>query len=201
MKPLCEYEYRIWSYDRPVIGIDEAGRGPLAGPLVVAGVVLPLYYYHPDINDSKKLSAKKRRMLYDIIANEAIAFSIDIVDVIEIDRLNIYQATKRSMEKIALYLPAKDVLIDAMPINSEKNTLSLIKGDAKSISIAAASILAKVTRDMIMDEYDLIYPEYQFKKNKGYPTKTHIDALNVFGYTPIHRKSYQPVALSKRIKY
>lgn len=201
MSDLLKFERVFWDNDELVIGIDEAGRGPLAGPLVVAGIILPIGYYHPDINDSKKLSIKKRDYLYDVLIHEALAFVVEIVDRQVIDDKNIYQATKDAMSYIASTLPAKHVLTDAMPLYIDKNVQSIIKGDSKSISIAAASILAKVTRDKIMDEYDALYPEYQFIKNKGYPTRAHIQALADFGYTPIHRLSYRPVAISKRIKY
>ncbi|MEA5017765.1 MAG: ribonuclease HII [Erysipelotrichaceae bacterium] len=197
---LC-YERDYWQKQEEVIGIDEAGRGPLAGPLLVAGVILPIGFFHPDIIDSKKLSSKKRELLYKIICNEAIAFYINIIDPKIIDDLNIYQATKRAMNDIAELLPATNVLVDAMPLACDKNVLSIIKGDDKSISIAAASILAKVERDRIMYEYDNLYPEYDFKSNKGYPTKKHVAALQQYGYTPIHRLTYNPVFNSKRIKY
>jgi len=201
MSNLLKYEKVFWQMDQLVIGIDEAGRGPLAGPLVVAGVILPIGYDHPEINDSKKLSLKKRNVLYDVIINEAISFDIEIVEPEIIDRLNIYQATKAAMTKIALTLDSQNVLTDAMPLDIDKNIESIIKGDQKSISIAAASILAKVTRDRIMDQYDLIYPQYHFIQNKGYPTRHHLAALETYGRTPIHRMSYAPVAKAKRILY
>ena len=201
MSNLLKYEKVFWQMDQLVIGIDEAGRGPLAGPLVVAGVILPIGYDHPEINDSKKLSLKKRNVLYDVIINEAISFDIEIVEPEIIDRLNIYQATKAAMTKIALTLDSQNVLTDAMPLTIDKQIESIIKGDQKSLTIAAASILAKVTRDRIMDQYDQIYPQYHFIQNKGYPTRHHLAALETYGRTPIHRLSYAPVAKAKRIIY
>ncbi|MEA5026282.1 MAG: ribonuclease HII [Erysipelotrichaceae bacterium] len=201
MNDLLQYENTYWSRNLHVIGIDEAGRGPLAGPLVVAGVVFPVGFHHPEINDSKQLSPQKRARLYDEIIDQALFFEIAVISPLEIDLLNIYQATKMAMTAIAKDLPGEVVLTDAMPITTAKECLAIIKGDTKSQSIAAASILAKVTRDRIMDEYDRDYPEYQFQKNKGYPTKTHVAALQEFGYTPIHRQSYEPVRISKRLKY
>ncbi|MDD6468067.1 MAG: ribonuclease HII [Erysipelotrichaceae bacterium] len=187
-------EKRIWESHQCCIGIDEAGRGPIAGPLVVAGVVFPENYDSKDIYDSKKLSEKKREALYETIIHDALYFDIQIVSVEEIDRYNIYQATKRAMTKIALNADVTYVLTDAMPLEINKEVTSLIKGDQLSCSIAAASILAKVTRDRIMKEYDLQYPEYGFAKHKGYPTKQHLMALETYGVLDIHRKSYAPVA-------
>ncbi len=190
---LNEYELPYWEKNQYVIGIDEAGRGPLAGPLVVAGCILVPGFDHPEINDSKKLTEKKRAALFDEIVNEALSFDIEIVEPSVIDEYNIYKATQLTMEKIAMYLNAETVLVDAMPLSIEKETISIIKGDAKSISIAAASILAKVTRDRIMMEYDAIYPQYNFKKHKGYPTKEHLELLQKYGPNEIYRYSYAPV--------
>ena len=179
-----------------VLGMDEAGRGPLAGPLVVAGVILPKDYINEEINDSKKLTPKKREELFGLIKEVAINFCIKIVSVEEIDESNIYKATQDAMEDIALTLDEQvdAILTDAMPLpDVDKPVVSLIKGDSKSINIAAASILAKVTRDHIMEEEDKNYPEYNFKKNKGYGTKEHLEALKKYGYSKIHRKSYEPV--------
>jgi len=201
MSNMLKFESVFWKMDQSVIGIDEAGRGPLAGPLIVAGVILPIGYDHPEINDSKKLSPKKREALYDVIINEAISFQIEIIEPAIIDKLNIYQATKAAMTKIALELDSPNVLTDAMPLTIDKQIESIIKGDQKSLTIAAASILAKVTRDRIMDQYDLIYPQYHFIQNKGYPTRHHLAALETYGRTPIHRLSYAPVAKAKRIIY
>jgi len=200
MNNLTEYEQAFWNSNRLVVGIDEAGRGPLAGPLVVAGVVFPVGYFHEEINDSKKLTEKKREALYQTICEDALYYEIEVITPKEIDRLNIYGATKITMAAIAMNLPADAVLTDAMPLEIEKEVISLIKGDAKSISIAAASILAKVTRDHIMLEYDKQYPEYGFKKHKGYPTKEHINALEKYGPTEIHRFSYAPVRKANTLK-
>ncbi len=190
---LNSYEMPYWQSGKEVIGIDEAGRGPLAGPLVVAGCILPVFYDHPEINDSKQLSEKKREKLYEEILENAIAFEIEIVEPEEIDRLNIYAATKKAMERIAMNLNSSFVLTDAMPLDISKEVTPIIKGDAKSISIAAASILAKVTRDRLMCEYALLYPQYGFEKHKGYGTKQHLSALKQYGPCPLHRRSYRPV--------
>lgn len=187
-------EYEKKYYPALVMGIDEAGRGPIAGPLVVAGVIFPAGYHNDMIYDSKKLSAKKREALYDVIIKDALGYKIEIVDERTIDHLNIYQATKQTMLKIAQYLPADIVLTDAMPLeNCKKKVEAIIKGDQKSVNIAAASILAKVTRDRLMMNYDKQYPEYGFACHKGYPTKQHLEALEKYGACPIHRHSYGPV--------
>jgi len=183
------FEKKYWDKNRLVLGIDEAGRGPMAGPLLVCGVILPINYQHPLINDSKKLSEKKRLTCYDDIKKDAIKIVISVVSPKTIDALNIYAATKKAMEDIvsSCKVPA---LVDAMVLNSDIETTSIIKGDQKSLSIAAASIVAKVIRDKIMMSYDSIYPEYDFKSHKGYPTKKHKQAMETFGLTLIHRKSF-----------
>jgi ribonuclease HII len=191
------FEQPFWNEDEFVIGIDEAGRGPLAGPLVVAGVVLPIGYSHPMINDSKQLSEKKRKELFSVIMKDACEVMIVIVDETTIDRENIYQATKQAMTIIAQRSIAEAVLSDAMPLSLNKNVVSIIKGDSKSISIAAASIIAKVIRDTKMKHLDKFYPEYGFAKHKGYGTKVHLDAIRTYGITPIHRKSFAPVAFTQ----
>ncbi len=193
MKTENEYENKYWAENKLVIGIDEAGRGPLAGPLVVAGVVFPIGYDTGDIYDSKKLSAKKRDELYDLILKDALYYNIQIVNEKTIDELNILQATRSAMTKIAIDANVDVVLTDAMKLYIDKDVIDIIKGDQKSGSIAAGSILAKVTRDRIMEELDKIYPEYDFKKNKGYPTADHLAALKQYGPTKIHRFSYRPV--------
>ena len=193
MSTRLEDENEIWAKGELLVGIDEAGRGPLAGPVVIAGVVFPMGFDDPRINDSKQLSEKKREELYSVIIDNALYYEILVVSNEEIDASNIYAVTKEAMGKIALALPVNYVLTDAMPLDMEKHVTSIIKGDAKSISIAAASILAKVTRDRIMKEYDALYPEYNFKKHKGYGTKEHLEALNTYGPCPIHRKSFAPV--------
>ncbi|PKM87022.1 MAG: ribonuclease HII [Firmicutes bacterium HGW-Firmicutes-10] len=188
------YEQPFWDDNQLVIGIDEAGRGPLAGPLIVAGVVLPIGYHHALINDSKQLSEKKRKLLFHEIMSNACEVIIVIVDETTIDRENIYQATRQAMANIARCSIAQAVLTDAMPLTLDKSVTSIIKGDSKSISIAAASIIAKVIRDTKMKHLDKIYPEYGFAKHKGYGTKAHTDAIQRYGITPIHRKSFAPVS-------
>lgn len=201
MKTSNQYENLYWDKNQYVIGIDEAGRGPLAGPVVVAGVIFPIGYDSKDIYDSKKLSLKKREELYKVILEDALYYNIQIVDDKEIDKYNIYQATKMANERIVLDSKCQVVLTDAMKLQLENYTVyPIIKGDQKSCSIAAGSILAKVTRDHIMDEYDAIYPQYGFKKHKGYPTKAHLQALQQFGPCPIHRFSYGPVMESNQLR-
>ena len=178
-----------------MLGIDEAGRGPLAGPLTVAGVVFPIGYENPDIYDSKALSGKKRDELYDTIMADALCFAVKIVSEADIDRYNIYRADQLAMAEIAADLQADLILTDAMPLNLDTEVIPLVKGDQKSISIAAGPILAKVTRDRLMLAYDRIYPQYGFAHNKGYPTKEHLQAIEQYGITPIHRRSIGPVAV------
>lgn len=199
---MCErLKYENEAYEKGysyIIGLDEAGRGPMAGPLVVAGVIFPKGYYDERINDSKALSEKKREDLYDIVIENALAYSIQIIDEKEVDELNVYQASRQGMIRAIQDLKDLDckpdyALSDAMPLGDVIEHQAIIKGDAKSMSIGAASILAKVTRDRIMIEYDKKYPEYGFKKHKGYPTKEHKEALKIYGACPIHRKSFKPV--------
>lgn len=177
-----------------IAGIDEAGRGPLAGPVCVAIVIMPLEEKDRiiGINDSKKISEKKRDLLYDEILRKAIAYHIELVDEITIDTINILNATKLGMLTCINSIDIKPdvVLIDAVKIDSDIQTESIIKGDALSYSIACASILAKVTRDRYMLEMDKKYPEYNFKKHKGYGTKEHIENLKKFGKCEIHRESF-----------
>lgn len=177
-----------------IAGIDEAGRGPLAGPVCVASVIMPLDEESiiEGINDSKKLSEKKRDLLYDKIMEKAIAYHIELVDEETIDKINILNATKVGMMVCINELTVKPdvVLIDAVKIDSDVETVSIIKGDQLSYSIACASILAKVTRDRLMLEIDKEYPEYQFAKHKGYGTKAHIEALKKYGKCPRHRNSF-----------
>jgi len=179
-----------------VAGVDEAGRGPLAGPVSVAAVILPRDCYIPHLNDSKKLSPKVRDELYDIIKEKALAVSSVLVDAQTIDRVNIYQATMNGMYEaiFGLEKEPQQVLIDAVELaNLPMPSLSIIKGDAKSASIAAASIIAKVTRDRLMVQYDALYPQYGFAQHKGYGTAEHIAALRKYGPCPIHRLSFEPV--------
>lgn len=176
-----------------IAGIDEAGRGPLAGPVAVASVIMPLDRdIIEGINDSKKLTEKKREKLFDEIIEKAIAYHIELIDHEVIDNINILNATKLGMKKCIEGLKVKPdtVLIDAVKIDSSIPTHSIIKGDAQSYNIACASILAKVSRDRLMVELDSIYPEYGFKKHKGYGTKAHIEALKTYGKCDIHRNSF-----------
>ena len=200
-----EYESKYYQmgYDY-IIGLDEAGRGPMAGELVVAGVIFPKGFYDEKINDSKQLSEKKREALYDLIVENALAYDIEIISVEDVDSLNVYQASKLGMEKCIENLKREKMfaLSDAMPLNYADHE-AIIKGDAKSISIGAASILAKVTRDRLMKEYAKIYPEYGFDKHKGYVTKMHKEAIEKYGVCPIHRKSFAPVQkiLNKQMSF
>lgn len=178
---------------RVICGIDEAGRGPLAGPVFAAAVILPENLDDIGINDSKKLSEKKRDMLFDIIKEKALAWSVASADEKEIDEINILNATFLAMKRAVEGLPIKPdiALIDG---NRKAGTgieeITLVKGDSKSISIAAASILAKVSRDRYLMELDEKYPEYQFSKHKGYPTKLHYEMIKEHGISPIHRLSF-----------
>ena len=177
-----------------VCGIDEAGRGPLAGPVVVAAVIMPKDSMIEGVNDSKKVSEKKREKLYDLILEEAIAYGVGIVDQNEIDRINILNATKAGLTEAVSSLKVKPdvILVDALT-NIDTCGIqyrSIVKGDAKSYSIAAASIIAKVTRDRIMREWDKIYPQYGFEKHKGYGTAAHIKAIKENGLCPLHRLSF-----------
>lgn len=195
------WEKEAWNKEECVVGIDEAGRGPIAGPLVVAGVVFPPFYENNEIYDSKKLSEKKREQLYQVIMEEALEFQIKVVSEKEVDEYNIYRATQLAMHTIAESLSAHIVVTDAMPLpDCSKMVYPVVKGDQKSISVAAASILAKVTRDHIMVELDKLYPEYGFAKHKGYPTKAHLEALEKYGVLDCHRKSYGPVAKMNQMK-
>ena len=177
-----------------IAGIDEVGRGPLVGPVVTAAVILPKDFYDERINDSKKLTEKKRELLYDIIMENAISVGIGISSEDVIDEINILNATKRAMLEAVNNLNVKPehLLIDAVKLNTDIPQTSIIKGDAKSESIAAASIIAKVTRDRIMVELDKIHPEYDFKHNKGYGTKKHIEAIRKYGIIKEHRKTFAP---------
>lgn len=200
---MLEYENEL--YDKGykyICGIDEVGRGPLLGPVVTAAVILPIGYFNPEIKDSKKLSQKKREKLYDIIKKDAVSIGIGIVDEKKIDEINIYEATKVAMKLAIDNLDVKPdyVLIDAMKLDIDIPSNSIIKGDAKSESIASASIIAKVTRDRMLDEIDLEYPMYDLKNNKGYGTKKHLEALKQYGPCKYHRYSYSPVIDSLKMK-
>jgi len=195
LNKLKEYEQSLYSDNlKYICGIDEAGRGPLAGPVVVAAVIMPKDSMIEGVNDSKKVSEKKREALYEKITNEAIAYSIAIIDHNRIDEINILNATKEGLTNCIKDLAVKPdrILVDALEkIDTCKIPYtSIIKGDAKCYSIAAASIIAKVTRDRIMRQWDEIYPEYGFEKHKGYGTAMHIKAIKEYGLCPIHRKSF-----------
>jgi len=174
-----------------IAGIDEAGRGPLAGPVVSAAVILPNNFYHELLNDSKKVSKKNRNILFEYINKNALAIGIGIIDNNIIDEINILEATKLSMTKAINDLKIKPDYIITDFVKLDFNNLSAYKkGDSLSISIAAASIIAKVLRDKIMDDYDKLYPLYDFSNNKGYGTKKHLEALNLYGPTKIHRLTF-----------
>ena len=177
-----------------ICGIDEAGRGPLAGPVVVASVIMPENSMIEGVNDSKKVSEKKREKLYDLILEEAISYGVGIIGQDEIDEINILNATKKGLTTSLKELTAKPdlIIVDAL---THIDTLgipyeSIIKGDAKCYSISAASIIAKVTRDRIMREWDKIYPQYGFAQHKGYGTSAHINALKEYGPCPLHRRAF-----------
>ena len=179
-----------------IAGVDEAGRGPLAGPLVIAAVVLPKDVFISGLNDSKQLSAAKRDMLYNEIMAKALDIEVNIVSVSNIDTLNIYAATQQGMAQVleSLHCKPQAALIDAMPVKVEgMKTESVVHGDALSASIAAASIIAKVTRDRIMERLDVVYPAYGFAHNKGYGSGAHMQAVNELGATRWHRRSFEPV--------
>ncbi|QIK70391.1 ribonuclease HII [Erysipelothrix sp. HDW6C] len=189
---VTEFESKYWAEDKTVVGIDEAGRGPMAGPCVVCGVVFPIGFDNELINDSKKLSAKRRLELVDIIKENALWYQVEIIEPEAIDHDNIYRATQKGMERIASAAPCDAVLTDAMPlIDAPKPFEAIIKGDARSLSIAAASILAKTIRDQIMIELDIIFPQYGFKNHKGYGTKQHKEAILKYGRSPVHRESFR----------
>ncbi len=194
------YKYENDLYDsgvKVIAGVDEAGRGPLAGPVVVAAVILDEFDRIPGLFDSKQISEKKREELYKQIIKRCKAYKIVYVSVKDIDEMNIYQATKKGMFEaiMGLKIEPEHVLIDAMPMDELKiNHTSVIHGDALSASIAAASILAKVSRDHYMEKMDIKYPNYGFKNHKGYGTKTHIEAIWKYGPSKIHRKTYSPVS-------
>lgn len=194
---LKEFDHNYKSSDIKLIaGIDEAGRGPLAGPVVAAAVILPGDFELLGLTDSKQISEKNRNVFYDYIIEKAISYHVEIIDETTIDQVNIYQATILAMKGAYRHLEIQPdyLLIDAVDLNVQDVLYhSIIKGDAKSLSIAAASILAKVTRDSLMAKYDETYPEYQFNKHMGYGTKDHLLALKTYGICPIHRKSFSPI--------
>ncbi|WP_461214488.1 ribonuclease HII [Lacticaseibacillus sp. GG6-2] len=188
------FEHELWARYPHIAGIDEVGRGPLAGPVVTCAVILPQDCQLP-VNDSKQLSAHRREALFPQIISQALAVSLGVADNNEIDRENIYHATELAMGRAAasLRVPADFLLVDAMTVPTATPQRKLIKGDANSISIAAASIVAKVVRDRLMVMYDRIYPGYDFADNMGYGTAKHLAGLAEYGVTPIHRMSFAPV--------
>jgi ribonuclease HII len=194
---MLEYEEELYKKGITLIaGVDEVGRGPLVGPVVTAAVILPKGYCVPGINDSKKLSEKKREYYYNIIMHDAISIGIGVKDNKVIDEVNIYEATKLAMyEAISKLNPRPEhVLIDAMPLDLEMPSTSIIKGDSKSECIAAASIIAKVTRDHMMYELDKKFPKYGFAKHKGYPTKEHIQNVEKYGVLDNYRFTFRPIS-------
>lgn len=195
---LWQYEKELFEQNINIIGgVDEVGRGPLIGPVVSACCVLPHDFELKGLNDSKKLSEKKREKFYDYIIENCVAYGVGIISPEKIDEVNIYEATKLAMKEAIKQVQDKvnleHVLIDAMPLELDIPTTSIIKGDAKSISIAAASVIAKVVRDRMMIELDKEYPQYGFAKHKGYPTKAHVEAINKYGLIDGYRKTYGPV--------
>ena len=194
-----DYENKYWWEGKEVVvGLDEAGRGPIAGPLVIGICVFPPFYDNYEINDSKQLTDRKRRQLLEVIKRDAIYYSYEIISKEEVDALNIYTATRTGMERAIkrMKMNIDAILTDAMPLHDVNKNIpveAIIKGDAKSVTIAAASIIAKVTRDDIMIEYEKQYPGYNFKQNKGYCTPEHMKALKDHGICDIHRLTYEPV--------
>lgn len=195
LKELKQIEEELYNSGANLIcGIDEAGRGPLAGPVVVAAAIMPRNSMIEGVNDSKKVSEKKREKLYDLITDEAIAYGVGIIDQKEIDRINILNATKEGLTMAVKELNPKPdlIIVDALSKIDTEGILykSIIKGDAKCYSIACASIIAKVTRDRIMRQWDEVYPQYGFIKHKGYGTAAHIAAIKEYGLCPLHRLSF-----------
>ena len=195
LKELKQIEEELYNSGANLIcGIDEAGRGPLAGPVVVAAAIMPRDSMIEGVNDSKKVSEKKREKLYDLITDEAIAYGVGIIDQKEIDRINILNATKEGLTMAVKELNPKPdlIIVDALSkIDTEGIPYkSIIKGDAKCYSIACASIIAKVTRDRIMRQWDEVYPQYGFIKHKGYGTAAHISSIKEYGLCPLHRLSF-----------
>ncbi len=187
------YEKKHWDAGQTLIaGIDEAGRGPLAGPVVAACVIMPPEHLILGVDDSKKLSEKRREALYAQIMEYAVAVSVCVIDEKEIDRINILQAAKKAFETAlgTLSVQPLHVYTDAMALETDLPFTSLVKGDEKVYTIAAASIVAKVTRDRLMAEYDQIYPQYGFARHKGYGTKEHYEAIRRYGVLPIHRQTF-----------
>ena len=196
LEKMLAYEKELYTQGIQLIaGVDEVGRGPLAGPVVAAAVILPKACKIPGLNDSKKIPKSKHKEIYEAVFQNAIAIGIGIKDNHVIDQVNIYEATKLAMmEAIGQLEPQpQHLLIDAMKLDLPIPQTSIIKGDANSLSIAAASIVAKVTRDQMMEEFDCEYPGYDFTQNAGYGTANHLAGLDKLGVTPIHRRSFEPV--------
>ncbi len=196
LEKMLAYEKELYAQGIELIaGVDEVGRGPLAGPVVAAAVILPKACKIPGLNDSKKIPKSKHKEIYEAVLQNAIAIGIGIKDNQVIDQVNIYEATKLAMmEAIGQLEPQpQHLLIDAMRLDLPISQTSIIKGDANSLSIAAASIVAKVTRDQMMEEFDREYPGYDFAQNAGYGTAKHLAGLDKLGVTPIHRRSFEPV--------
>ena len=196
LEGMLAYEKECYAHGMELIaGVDEVGRGPLAGPVVAAAVILPKACKIPGLNDSKKIPKSKHKEIYEAVLQNAIAIGIGIKDNQVIDQVNIYEATKLAMmEAIGQLDPQpQHLLIDAMKLDLPISQTSIIKGDANSLSIAAASIVAKVTRDQMMEEFDREYPGYDFAQNAGYGTAKHLAGLDKLGVTPIHRRSFEPV--------
>ena len=196
LEKMLAYEKELYAQGIDLIaGVDEVGRGPLAGPVVAAAVILPKACKIPGLNDSKKIPKSKHKEIYEAVLQNAIAIGIGVKDNQVIDQVNIYEATKLAMmEAIGQLDPQpQHLLIDAMKLDLPISQTSIIKGDANSLSIAAASIVAKVTRDQMMEEFDCEYPGYDFTQNVGYGTANHLAGLHKLGVTPIHRRSFEPV--------
>ncbi|MBP2623275.1 ribonuclease HII [Streptococcus oricebi] len=196
LENMLRYEKDLYAQGFQLIaGIDEVGRGPLAGPVVAAAVILPKNCKIRGLNDSKKIPKKKHEEIYRTVQEAALAIGLGVVDNEMIDQVNIYQASKLAMQEALAQLAIQPdyLLIDAMELPVDLGQQALIKGDAKSLSIAAASIVAKVTRDKMMADFDKVYPGYDFAKNAGYGTKSHLAGLEKYGVTAIHRKTFEPV--------
>ncbi len=193
---LLEYETELYKENKTLIaGVDEVGRGPLIGPVIAAAVILPVGYKLEGLTDSKKISEKKRNHYFQIIKKDALAVGLGVIDNKIIDKVNIYEATKLAMKEAIknLEIQPEHVLIDAMKLNIDIPSTSIIKGDQKSLSIAAASVIAKVTRDKMMYELDEQYPEYGFAKHKGYPTKMHCENIEKYGLLDNYRFTFKPI--------
>ena len=193
---LLEYERKLYEEGYNLIcGTDEAGRGPLVGPVVAAAVIMPKNYHLDGLNDSKKLTEKKREELFPIIKRDAISYGIAVIDAKTIDKINILEASRLGMTQAITSMSVKPeyILSDAMKLNFDIPVLPIIHGDAKSVNIAAASILAKVTRDHIMYEMDKKYPYLELAKHKGYPTKRHLELLKIYGPNEEYRFTYRPI--------